>query len=109
MVAALAPLRARGRKWYSLYDKVSAPEVLRWAWDQVAANRGAAGVDGQSIQAFGAQADHHLAELRRRLAQRRYQPRPVRRRWIAKPGQKKGRRPLGIPTVISYCPSLSRC
>ena len=98
MVAALASLRARGRKWYSLYDKVHATEVLRWSWGQVAANRGAAGVDGQSVRAFGAQADLHLAELQRLLAQRRYQPLPARRRWIPKPG-KRGRRPLGIPAV----------
>ena len=99
MVAALAPLRESGRKWYSLYDKVYAAEVLRGSWHQVAANRGAAGVDGQSVKAFGAQADVHLAELQRRLAQRRFQPLPVRRHWLAKPGQKKARRPLGIPAV----------
>lgn len=98
MVAAISPLRESGRKWYSLYDKVSAPDVLRWAWDQVAANRGAAGVDGQSVQAFGAQVDLRLAELRRLLVQRRYAPLPARRHWIPKPG-KKGRRPLGIPAV----------
>jgi RNA-directed DNA polymerase len=99
MVAAISGLRDRGRKWYSLYDKVRAADNLRWSWHQVAANRGAAGVDGQSVQAFGAQAELHLAELQRRLAQRRYQPLPVRRHWIAKPGKKKARRPLGIPAV----------
>ena len=99
MVTAIPRLRERGRKWYSLYDKVYAPEVLRWSWHQVAANRGAAGVDGQSVKAFGAQAELHLAELQRRLAQRRYQPHPVRRHWIAKPGRRKARRPLGIPAV----------
>ena len=99
MVTAISRLRERGRKWYSLYDKVYAPEVLRWSWHQVAANRGAAGVDGQSVKAFGAQAELHLAELQRRLAQRRYQPHPVRRHWIAKPGRRKARRPLGIPAV----------
>ncbi len=98
MVAAISPLRESGRKWYSLYDKVHAPEVRRWSWGHVAANRGAAGVDGQSVAAFGAQAERHLAELQRLLAQRRYQPRPARRHWIPKPG-KKGRRPLGIPAV----------
>ena len=98
MVAALAPLRARGRKWYSLYDKVHATEVLRWSWGQVAANRGAAGVDGQSVAAFRAQAELYLAELQRLLAQRRYPPLPARRHWLPKPG-KKGRRPLGIPAV----------
>jgi len=98
MVTALARLRESGRKWYSLYDKVCAVENLRWSWHQVAANRGAAGVDGQSVRMFGAQVDRHLAELQRLLAQRRYQPLPVRRHWIRKPG-KQGRRPLGIPAV----------
>src|SRR5574341_2510433 len=98
MVTAIARLRESGRKWYSLYDKVSAPEVLRGAWDQVAANRGAAGVDGQSVRMFGAQVDLHLAELQRLLAQRRYQPLPVRRHWLRKPGT-TARRPLGIPAV----------
>jgi len=99
MVTAISRLRESGRKWYSLYDKVYAPEVLRWSWHQVAANRGAAGVDGQSVKAFGAQAELHLAELQRRLAQRRYQPLPGRRCWIAKAGRQKARRPLGIPAV----------
>lgn len=98
MVTALSRLRENGRKWYSLYDKVHATDVLQWSWGQVAANRGAAGVDGQSIAAFRAQADLHLAELQRLLAQRRYQPLPARRHWIPKPG-KRGRRPLGIPAV----------
>src|SRR5574341_2384417 len=98
MVTAIARLRDCGRKWYSLYDKVYAPEVLRWSWHQVAANRGAAGVDGQSAQAFGAQAELHLAERQRLLAQQRYQPRPVRRHWLRKPGT-TARRPLGIPAV----------
>ncbi len=98
MVTAISRLRESGQKWYSLYDKVHAADVLRWAWDQVAANRGAAGVDGESVQAFGAQVEQHLAALQRLLAQRRYRPLPAQRRWIPKPG-KRGRRPLGIPAV----------
>ncbi len=58
MVTALASLRARGRKWYRLYDKVHAPEVLRWSWGQVAAHRGAAGGD------FGRGFARHPAERR---------------------------------------------
>ena len=99
MVTAISRLRESGRKWYSLYDKVGSADILRWSWHQVAANRGAAGVDGQSVKAFGAQAELHLAELQRRLAQRRYQPLPGRRCWIAKEGRQKARRPLGIPAV----------
>ena len=98
MVTAIARLRESGRKWYSLYDKVRTADNLRGAWHQVAANRGAAGVDGQSVRAFGAQAELHLAELQRGLAQQRFQPLPVRRCWLREPG-KKARRPLGIPAV----------
>ena len=36
--------------WYSLIDKVFAPKTLLAAWTKVRANKGAAGVDGQSIE-----------------------------------------------------------
>ena len=37
-----------GGKWYSLMDKVTAPRTLAAAWKRVAANKGAAGVDGRT-------------------------------------------------------------
>ena len=36
----------QGGKWYSLMDKVFAPNPLQVAWTKVRANKGAAGVDG---------------------------------------------------------------
>ena len=45
-----------GGKWYSLMDKVTAPRTLAAAWKRVAANKGAAGVDGISIARFKARA-----------------------------------------------------
>ena len=39
----------KGGKWFSLMDKVFAPKTLAVAWTKVRANKGAAGVDGQSI------------------------------------------------------------
>jgi hypothetical protein len=48
LVAALGT-EVTGDKWYSLMNKVCAPRTLEVAWKRVAANKGAAGVDGISI------------------------------------------------------------
>ena len=50
-------------KWFSLMDKVLALKTLVMAWTKVRANKGAAGVDGQSTGLFAAKADLYLAEL----------------------------------------------
>src|SRR5205085_9174176 len=42
----------KGSKWFSLIDKVTRAGTLRLAWERVAKNRGAAGVDGQSVERF---------------------------------------------------------
>ncbi len=47
----------KGGKWFSLMDKVFAPKTLTAAWTKVRANKGAAGVDGQSIERFAAKAE----------------------------------------------------
>jgi RNA-directed DNA polymerase len=86
----------RKRKWYSLIDKVYALPNLQAAWEHVAANRGAGGIDGMSIEQFRENADQRLEQLARDLRSRSYRPQPVRRVFIPKGG---GQRPLGIPTV----------
>lgn len=79
-------------------DVIADPTNLAMAWAKVRANAGAAGVDGQSIAVFEADAGHQLASLRRRLlSAQRYVPPPVRRVDIPKPDGRM--RPLGIPTV----------
>ncbi|WP_201276160.1 group II intron reverse transcriptase/maturase [Methylotetracoccus oryzae] len=96
MVSALVNGVAGGQ-WYSLMDKVCAPKTLALAWARVRANRGAAGVDGQGVERFAAQAERYLAELSRALREGCYRPAAVKRVEIPKgPGQT---RPLGIPTV----------
>jgi RNA-directed DNA polymerase len=87
----------KGGKWFSLIDKVFRRPTLEGAWQQVRANAGAAGVDGQSIARFEAGADKYLTELAEALEHERYRPQAVRRVEIDKPGG--GKRPLGIPTV----------
>ena len=51
MVSALAN-GVKGGKWFSLIDKVWRPSTLEAAWQRVARNKGAAGVDGQSVARF---------------------------------------------------------
>ena len=45
----------QGGKWFSLIDKAVRPSTLDIAWRKVAANKGAAGVDGESVERFAAE------------------------------------------------------
>lgn len=96
MVSALGN-GVKGGKWFSLIDKVIRPTTLDLAWQRVARNKGAAGVDGQSVERFAAQAERYLLELHTELKAGTYRPSPVKRVEIPKPDGKT--RPLGIPTV----------
>jgi RNA-directed DNA polymerase len=96
MLAALGN-GVRGGKWHSLIDKVYAPQTLWTAWQRVAANQGAAGIDRMTIERFEAQAARYLAELEKALREGSYDPEPVRRVHI--PKGKGKTRPLGIATV----------
>ena len=94
----VAAKRSPGRRFHALFDRILRGDVLREAWRRVQQNKGAAGVDRQTLAAveeYGA--ERLLAELQRDLREGSYRPRPVRRVEIPKP--KGGKRPLGIPTV----------
>jgi RNA-directed DNA polymerase len=96
----LAAKRNPKRRFPALYDRISRPDVLYRAWEQVRQNRGAAGIDGETIEAVEAYGvERMLAELRERLEAKRYRPPAVRRVYIPKPGKAGQRRPLGIPAV----------
>ena len=91
-------------RFYALYDRIYRWDTLMTAWNQVAQNRGAAGVDGVTIQQIASSGDDEtsglvdfLIELQKELQEGRYQPQPVRRVYIPKADGKL--RPLGIPTV----------
>ena len=88
----------KGGKWFSLIDKVWKKDNLSAAWMKAFINRGSAGVDGQSLQQFTMRLSLELNRLHEELRQGRYQPMPVRRHWIPKPGSQE-KRPLGIPAV----------
>ncbi len=93
-----AAKRAPGRRFHALYDHIWRGDVLQEAWRRVRSNRGAAGVDGQSIrdvEQYGV--ERFLEELGSELQAGKYRAQVVRRRYIPKADGKK--RPLGIPTV----------
>lgn len=81
-----------------LVDKVCRAKTLALAWEKVKANRGGAGVDGQTIEKFERDADRQLARLGQELQDATYHPQPVKRTWIEKPGGRE-KRPLGVPAV----------
>jgi RNA-directed DNA polymerase len=90
----------RSRRFHVLFDKVARSDVLRAAWVVVAANRGAPGVDGQSIADIEDSGVGVLLEqLACELKAGTYRPQPLRRVHIPKPGKAGQTRPLGIPTV----------
>jgi len=88
------------RRFHALYDKVLRRDVLERAWELVRANRGAAGIDRQTI----ADIEQHgvaklLDELAVDLKDGSYRPLPARRVFIPKPGRSDEQRPLSIPSV----------
>jgi RNA-directed DNA polymerase len=70
------------------------------AYRRVKANKGAAGVDDQSITQFEADRDRNLYKIWNRMSSGSYFPPPVKAVEIPKAGG-KGVRVLGVPTVIA--------
>lgn len=74
------------------------PEAAMWeAWQKVRENKGSAGVDAESIEAFEKDLRNNLYKLWARMSSGSYMPPPVLLVEIPKKGG--GKRPLGIPTV----------
>ena len=70
---------------------------LQTAWKRVKANKGAAGVDGLSLEQTAQQLRQSWPEIRQALLAGSYRPSPVRKVMIPKPDGSQ--RELGIPTV----------
>jgi len=82
----------------NLMERIFAHENVARAWRRVKGNRGVAGVDGMTIDAYPAYAEAHWDEIRQTLLDGSYKPQPVRRVTIPKPSG--GERLLGIPCVL---------
>jgi RNA-directed DNA polymerase len=82
-----------------LMEQVCERENLKRALARVKRNQGSAGVDGMSVAELSGYLKEHWPEIRERLLAGQYQPLPVRRVEIDKPGG-KDKRKLGIPCVL---------
>jgi RNA-directed DNA polymerase len=81
-----------------LLEAVVARENLLKAYAQVMRNKGAAGIDGMSVEQLKPYLQTHWAQLKESLLKGTYQAQPVRCVEIPKPSG--GVRQLGIPTVV---------
>jgi RNA-directed DNA polymerase len=97
MLAALAR-GLEGNQWFSLIDKVVREETLARAWAKVRSNAGACGPAAAGVECFAKDSLNRLLVVKEHLERGTYQPTPVKRVWIPKPGSSE-ERPLGIPTV----------
>jgi len=88
----------KGGCWFSLIDKVWNPANLQSAFRKVKANGGAAGVDRVTVKEYEKRLEANLKQVSEQLRKGTYQPQPIRRVLIPKPGSRE-KRPLGIPTV----------
>ena len=82
----------------SLMEQILSKDNLNAAYLQVVKNKGAAGVDGMTVEELGAYLSENGENIREQLRTRKYKPQPVRRVEIPKEGG--GVRKLGVPTVV---------
>jgi RNA-directed DNA polymerase len=85
-------------RFYLLYDKIYREDILLHAFRLAKANGGSAGADGMTFEQIESEGiEEWLSGIREQLRAKTYQPQPVLRVMIPKPGGE--RRPLGIPTI----------
>ena len=82
----------------SLMEQILSNDNLNAAYLQVVRNKGAAGVDGMTVEELKAYLSENGENIKEQLRTRKYKPQPVRRVEIPKPDG--GVRNLGVPTVV---------
>jgi RNA-directed DNA polymerase len=88
-----------GDRTSMLMEEAMRRENVSAAYARVVRNAGAAGVDGMTVDDLMPHCRKHWARIREELLSGKYVPEPVRRVEIPKPAG-KGKRTLGIPTVL---------
>ena len=81
-----------------LLEEILTKENLNKAYEKVYQNKGAAGVDGITVEEISEYIKENKDRIVNQIRKRRYNPQPVRRVKIPKENGKM--RNLGIPTVI---------
>ncbi|MDQ6600941.1 group II intron reverse transcriptase/maturase [Bacillus salipaludis] len=84
-------------KLHSVYGQILFDRKLTQSFEQVKANKGAGGIDGETIESYDSKLEENIMLLLDKLRSKSYQAQPVRRVYIPKKNGKK--RPLGIPTI----------
>ncbi|MGD7046564.1 group II intron reverse transcriptase/maturase [Jeotgalibacillus proteolyticus] len=84
-------------KLHSVYGQLLFDRKLTHSFEQVKANKGAGGIDGETIESYDANLEKNIMSLLDKLRSKTYQPNPVKRVYIPKKDGKK--RPLGILTI----------
>lgn len=84
-------------KLHSVYGQILFDRKLTQSFEQVKANKGAGGIDGETIESYSTKLDENIMTLLNKLRTKTYEAQPVKRVYIPKKDGK--RRPLGIPTI----------
>ncbi|WP_235821811.1 group II intron reverse transcriptase/maturase [Gottfriedia acidiceleris] len=84
-------------KLHSVYGQLLFDRRLTQSFEQVKANKGTGGIDGESIESYESNLEGNILSLLEKLKTNTYKAQPVKRVYIPKKNGKK--RPLGIPTI----------
>jgi len=96
--ALTAPAGVEGSGASDLLERVLSRSNMQVALKRVRKNKGSPGIDGMTVEELPQWLRGNWSTVREQLLAETYQPQPVRRQEIPKPGG--GRRELGIPTVL---------